>query len=124
MFDILAATGITTVTVDFDGYGDDGQIQNITAKAGDSPVELPTTPVGMRGYEVVGCADHFEMIEKVTQQPLSEAIEELCYDYLGKHYAGWDDNDGSFGKFKFNVTARTISLEFNYRHVSTEVNEF
>jgi len=124
VFDALAAAGITKVTVDFDGYGDDGQIQNITARSGDSLVELPTMPIGVCGYEVVGCGDHFETMEKVTQQVLSEAVEELCYDYLGKHYAGWDDNEGSFGKFTFNVTARTISLEFNYRQVSTQFDEF
>ncbi len=41
LFDALARTGITIVTVSFDGYGDSGQIEEIQAKAGDAPVELP-----------------------------------------------------------------------------------
>jgi hypothetical protein len=33
LFDALARTGITIVTVSFDGYGDSGQIEEIQAKA-------------------------------------------------------------------------------------------
>ena len=45
LFDALARTGITIVTVSFGGYGDSGQIEEIQAKAGDAPVELPASEI-------------------------------------------------------------------------------
>ena len=43
VFDALAAAGLTRVTVEFDGEGDSGQINDITAYTGESPAELPST---------------------------------------------------------------------------------
>ena len=34
LFESLAQVGITTVLVEFDGYGDSGQIEDISAHAG------------------------------------------------------------------------------------------
>ena len=45
LFDALAAAGITTVIVNFDGCGDSGQIEMIEAKAGDDVVPLPTVEI-------------------------------------------------------------------------------
>ena len=41
LFDALAAAGITSVLVHFDGSGDSGQIEDIDATAGDQPREIP-----------------------------------------------------------------------------------
>ncbi|OYV58630.1 MAG: hypothetical protein B7Z71_09765, partial [Acidocella sp. 21-58-7] len=41
LFGILAEHSITAVIVNFDGYGDSGQIEDITAHGGDGAVELP-----------------------------------------------------------------------------------
>ncbi|WP_048880718.1 DUF6878 family protein, partial [Acidocella aminolytica] len=41
LFGILAEHGITAVIVNFDGYGDSGQIEDITAQSGDVAAELP-----------------------------------------------------------------------------------
>ena len=41
LFDSLAAAGIETVIVTFDGYGDRGQIENISSGAGDEAIPLP-----------------------------------------------------------------------------------
>ena len=48
-----------------------------------------------------------------------QAIETLAWDYLEIYY-GWENNDGAFGTFVFDVPARTITLEHNERY--TEVN--
>ena len=41
LFDALAAAGITTVIVNFDGCGDSGQIEMIEARASDDASALP-----------------------------------------------------------------------------------
>lgn len=126
VFDALAAAGITEVMVEFDGYGDSGQIQSIAAYTGDSEVELPTTSVTFHDVTRVWRAGHEEIIEKIEQQPIAQAVEGLCYAYLEKHHGGWEIDDGSFGHFEFAVATRTITLEFNQRESSviTDFHEF
>jgi hypothetical protein len=106
VFDALAAAGIATVNVTFDGEGDSGQIEGIAAD--DSPnipqvqIELQKTSWGTGRLESV-------------QSPLRDAIEQLCYDFLEQQQDGWENNDGAFGEFIFNVARRSIELEFNAR---------
>jgi hypothetical protein len=58
--------------------------------------------------------------ETVTTQPsLEEAIESLCYGYLEETHAGWENNDGGFGEFHFDVAGRSVELEFNGRFSDT-----
>jgi hypothetical protein len=51
----------------------------------------------------------------VTSRTLRDAIEALCYDCLALVHDGWENNDGAYGTFTFNVAVRTIELEFNGR---------
>ena len=106
VFDALATVGIATVNVTFDGEGDSGQIQDITAddseQIPDNRIELLQTEWG------TGKLDS-------SQGTLRDAIETLCYDYLEQEHGGWENNDGAFGEFTFSVADRTIALEFNGR---------
>lgn len=119
VFDALAAAGVTSVTVEFDGEGDGGQIGDATARAGETQVDLPTTSVAIRrawwGNEALA-----------AEKPLADAIEALCYDYLEQEHGGWENNDGAFGVFEFDVAGRAIQLEFNGRFsdVATTSHEF
>ena len=45
LFDALSTAGITHVTVTFDGEGDSGQIESISAWAGDAAVEFPAVEI-------------------------------------------------------------------------------
>jgi len=45
VFDCLAAANIATVIVEFDGEGDNGQINSVTAKRDKETVELQLTTV-------------------------------------------------------------------------------
>jgi hypothetical protein len=118
VFDILAAAGITSVTVEFDGEGDSGQIESVIACAGEARVELPKTPITFQ--------DVSWNSDTVTDrtEPLPEAIETLCYDYLEQEHGGWENNDGAFGTFTFDVAARTIELEFNGRYTDISTHSY
>lgn len=54
-----------------------------------------------------------------VQSTLEKAIENLCYDYLEKTHAGWENNDGGYGEFSIDVAKRSIELEFNGRFTDT-----
>ena len=118
VFAALAEAGITSVTVEFDGEGDSGQIESVIACAGESPAELPQTPVTLHR-----ASWESEIITDRTE-PLAGAIELLCYDYLEQEHGGWENNDGAFGTFAFDVSACTIELEFNGRFTDIATNTY
>jgi hypothetical protein len=114
LFDALGAAGITTVTVTFDGYGDSGQIEEITAQQGDRVVDLPAGQV--RLSSAIWNAE----VVSTTDMEIEAAIEHLCYDLLRQSHPGWENNDGACGDFVFDVAAGTITLDYAERYTATQ----
>jgi len=109
LFGALAAAGITHACIGFDGEGDSGQIESASAQADGKVVVFPATMVTLHRAS-------YGSEELTTHDiPLAEAVEELCYGYLEQEYGGWENNDGAFGEFTFDVAARSIQLDFNGR---------
>jgi hypothetical protein len=78
LFDALARAGITSVVVNFDGYGDSGQIERTDVRIGDAEAKLPE--------------DRIEFVEPVFGDPekvqrsthtVTDAIETPVYAFLG-----------------------------------------
>jgi hypothetical protein len=120
VFDALAATNITTVTVEFDGEGDSGGITSIGAVKDDENVGFPALKVPYQA------ADWNDETLHATAHPLEEAIEHLCYHLLEQTHGGWENNEGAYGTFIFKVAERRIELEFNGRFcdVYSHAHEF
>lgn len=114
LFDVLAAAGITRVIVHFDGYGDSGQIEDVEAKAGDEIVDLPDERIEILD-PMWGSAE----IERQTHT-MREAVETMSYSFLRQTHVGWENNDGAYGDFSFDVAERTISLDYNERFTSSD----
>ena len=118
IFAALAEAGIHRVTVDYDGIGDSGQIESIEAwDARNERIPFPSNP------KIQLASDNPE--HPHTERNLEAAVETLAWEYLEIYY-GWENNDGAFGTFVFDVSARTITLEHNerYTEVSTTSHEF
>ena len=49
-----------------------------------------------------------------------EAIEHLVYDALSETHGGWENNEGAYGEFVFDVPALEIRLDYNERIAATE----
>ena len=114
MFDALARAGITSVIVQFDGYGDSGQIESVEAV----PAMLRRIPSGPDGIRrAVFCGG--DRVERSTHHP-ADAIENLVYDVLEETHGGWENNDGAYGDFTFDVGKRTITLDYNERHMESD----
>ena len=117
LFDALAAASVTLVVVSFDGYGDSGQIENVEVKAGDTVVAMPESTI--------------EIAEAVWDQPepnrttisIADVIERLVYDLLTDTHCGWENNDGAYGDFTFDVAERTITLDYNERYTECEYSQ-
>jgi hypothetical protein len=114
LFDALAAAGITTIVVSFDGYGDSGQIERVEARDATGEISLPNTHVEL------AIARYDEDDPDRHCLPLDRAIEELAYDALADLHGGWENNEGAYGDFVFDIEKRTISLDYHERYTATE----
>jgi hypothetical protein len=120
IFDALAAAGVTRIMVEFDGAGDSGQIEDITAYAGETPARVPSASLTLhQAAQTTGDL-------RTTKVNLRAAIETLCYDYLSECQDGWENDDGAYGTFEFDVRDRSIHLDFNARftHVDNSAYDF
>jgi hypothetical protein len=117
LFDALAAAGITSVLVHFDGSGDSGQIEDVDATAGDQPAEIPNGDI-----EIAQVHWGNPEIERTTFS-VREAIESLAYDFLEQTHGAWEDNEGAYGEFTFDVAQRTITLDYNERVETSEYSQ-
>ena len=119
IFAALAEVGIHRVTIDYDGSGDSGQIESIEAwNAANEKIPLPSNrKVQLASENPDRPVDHIG---------LEAAVEELAWGYLYNNHGGWENNDGAFGTFVFDVSGRSITLEHNerYTEVDTSTHEF
>jgi len=108
IFAALAEACIHRVTVDYDGSGDSGQIESIEAwNAANERIPFPSDP----RIPLV-----FEGPEQLRAEiNLESAVESLTWDYLYDLHDGWENNDGAFGTFVFDIPARSITLEHHER---------
>jgi Family of unknown function (DUF6878) len=113
VFTALAEAGIHRVTIDYDGGGDSGQIEGIEAwDANDQRISFPADTK-------IKLAPEYPQ-DPGAEQNLEAAVETLAWHYLEQRHDGWENNDGAFGVFVFDVPASLITLEHNERY--TEVN--
>lgn len=111
----LDVAGIAQVVIDYNGGGDEGQINDVTAEAADgTSVSLPTVACERftTGYDGRVTSD-------VTS--LEAALEAIGTEALGAYYQGWENNDGAFGTIRIDVAARTATLDHNIYVTSSEL---
>jgi hypothetical protein len=113
VFDALATAGLATVVVSFDGYGDSGQIERLEVDGAVDALPAVTVEIAASIWR--------EREPQRQSMSLADAIEKLIYDFLGSAHGGWEDNDGAYGEFTFDVVDRTIRLDYNERY-SASVN--
>ena len=119
LFSALASLGIARVVVAFDGSGDSGQIEAMEAfTAGNAAAALGgdlRIPIRRAPWDGSAAETH--------ELTLADAIEALAYDLLAETHGGWEDNEGAYGEFSFDVASQTITLEYNERVLQTEYYE-
>lgn len=100
----LAAHGVITVEIRFDGYADSGAIEQ-------------TTFFGADG-KVVECPDILVAREGKDEVKLASLLEDFAYAALERHHDGWEINDGAFGELLIDVTDASFQLDCNLRFTS------
>ena len=64
--------------------------------------------------------DYHQEVPEILSQPFRDAIETLSYAFLQETHAGWENNEGGYGDFVFDVAAGTITLDYNERIETSE----
>lgn len=120
----LTAAGAKSVTVDFDGSGDSGEVGRpvVEPKEAKGVLDLPVPGTTHEASDWVGKGGEGRLVRTTRDRTVSEAIEELCYALLGNH-PGWEINEGSCGEFVIDPNADAINLTFNQRVESYETSE-
>jgi hypothetical protein len=111
VFAALAEAGIHKVTVEYDGGGDSGQIEDVWPwNASDEIISFPSD----RKITLLSeNPDH-----PLPEQSFEAAVETLAWDFLEQRHDGWENNDGAFGIFVFDVPGRLVTLEHNERYTA------
>lgn len=116
----LRQMGVESVTVEFDGSGDSGQIERVDyspeQSEGFGDTEVPGTEHETSEWTGSG-------YRKVTRDStIRDLIEMLCYKILSFEHGGWEINEGSYGDFEIDVNNDTISLTYNQRVESVDTS--
>lgn len=117
LFGALAAAGIAIVVVTFDGYGDSGQIESIEARDAQGEVALPEEHIEIASAPWEGTEPERRTLS------VRKAIETMAYRFLEQTHGGWENNEGAYGDFTFDVAEQTITLEYNERLMTSEFYE-
>ena len=117
LFDALSAADIASVVVEFEGSGDSGQMKQPCARLADETVvDLPDVTVELERV------DWSAGIQKETLN-LTAAVETMAWKLLEDSHDGWENGDGGYGEFAFDVSDRSITLEYNERYTETNYHE-
>ena len=106
LFDALAAAGVHTVVLHYDGEGDEGQMDHPEAFAGENlSMDMPALEIQFT--EIMWD----EPMVRTQPRTVRDVVKTMAWDFLGRTHRGWEINEGGFGTFTFNAAARTITLD-------------
>jgi hypothetical protein len=97
----LKAIGVVRIEVYYDGCGDSGQIESI------------------HYFDV-----NYKAVDPAGRVTITDdALMDLFYDLIEVRHAGWENNDGAFGEFDWNLITDTLKHEHSERYTECETTE-
>lgn len=87
----LRALGVTEVAAEYEGYGDSGNVEDITLQP--SATVLPTD--------------------------LSSQLDEFAWAFAYQQHPGFENNDGGYGTLTWDLTKDSIDLDHADRYVES-----
>jgi hypothetical protein len=121
---LMKEWGIHQIAVEFDGCGDSGQIENVTA-LDENGKEIENDSLDER-CEIVHTSQTYKegewIYEKFTRtESLQDLAETVAYTPLEDHFGGWEINEGSYGTIVINADG-TGTIDYNQRVVDIETD--
>ena len=97
----LKDAGVEHVHIDYDGCGDSGCIESITYTDGQG------SAVDLTGKLAIS----------------EEQLMDLFYDLTQARHPGWENNDGAYGEFDWNLTEDALKHTHNDRFTDYDTTE-
>lgn len=118
------AHGIATITIGYDGSGDEGAIDAVTLcgpadDGNDSAPEMCMPDVRLSTWTIPFRGDAFEI-----ETTLESAIDDLGYELIAQNHAGWENGEGAYGELIIHVAAGKAKLEHSTRFVDTNCSSY
>ncbi|WP_282128005.1 DUF6878 family protein [Roseobacter litoralis] len=86
---VLRGLGITEVTAEYEGYGDSGNVEDVTLQP--AGIDLP--------------------------DDVSNRLEDFAWSVAYHQHPGFENNEGGYGTLTWDVTADSITLDHADRYV-------
>jgi hypothetical protein len=102
----LKARRIATVSIEYDGEGDSGQVNDIQA------FDRKRQPISLD--QPVTLAIH-KPEEPTTYDTLYEALDDFAWTILEIYHGGFVNNDGGFGTIAIDANTAKVTIDHNDR---------
>jgi hypothetical protein len=97
----LKEAGVAVVQLAYDGCGDSGQLESVTY------VDAQGKPVNPTGQVAI----------------TEDQLMDLFYDLLETRHPGWENNDGAFGEFLWDLAADSLHHSHSSRFTDYDTEE-
>jgi hypothetical protein len=97
----LKTAGVVRLCVLYDGCGDSGQIEEVSYFDASGTAIDPTAHTGFT----------------------DDGLRELFYDLTQARHPGWENNDGAFGEFRWNLSTEELEHIHNDRFTDYDTTE-
>ena len=117
---VAAAHGIATITVNYDGYGDEGHIGDVLLQGEADEETLLVPEIEMPDAACSSWSIPYRGDATRVDTTLKDAVDDLALEMLTLKHGGWEDGEGAFGELVIDIAARKAALEHSIRIVETE----
>lgn len=97
---------IASVVIHYDGEGDSGQVQSVSALDHRDHRVFLQAPIRLALHDPKN---------PTSYTTLQEALDDFAWTILAEFHAGFENNDGGFGTIRIDVDKRVITIEHNDR---------
>ncbi|WP_409562272.1 hypothetical protein RLW55_00890 [Hyphomicrobium sp. B1] len=125
IFAAMKALLLESIVVTYDGESDEGQIESITGSrypAGYVPTNTDADLAALVDVDLTGtpavAASAYDFFPN-----LHELAEDLAWNLIEMHDAGFEDNDGGYGEITFDAATGKVRMEINRRFVDVATSE-
>lgn len=132
ILEFLRDKAVTEVLLEYSGSGDSGNIENPTFTVSGKCLSYEesetfgrqTLPLEVEKQTWDQEGKKWLTSKKVENVTIADAVTDMAYAMLFDRHAGWQDNDGSDGKFEIDVFNDKIKWVHNQNRVEQDTWEY
>jgi hypothetical protein len=121
LFPMLAANGIAEAVIRYDGYGDQGNIEDIDLLDANGEAIAPDN--GIWDAHIDTAADP-RWTDRAFGGRVRLVLEEIADWLLEVHCDGYEDDEGGYGEIRLGIADGTISQDHSQRRYVTDDAHF